>query len=148
MNNCAISAGAQELRHFQHHGLVVVRLVRLTPGRERQVVVIAHDDVIGIDILDCEEWKLKSAIPCSDQGLAVRVRDIEKVYIADLAHRISGVGFRQLYLVDTLEFCRILKAIRASLATGAGSLRDTFAVIALDDQACTLWSIILKSPME
>ena len=48
----------QEFAHFQQHELVVVGLVRLAAGRERQVVVVADDDmrvVDAVDVLDGEE---------------------------------------------------------------------------------------------
>ncbi len=50
--------GPTKLRHAQQHKLVVIRFIGLAAGGKRQVVVVAHDDVLGIDdvhILNREE---------------------------------------------------------------------------------------------
>jgi hypothetical protein len=128
----------QELPHFQQHELVVVRLVGIAAGGERQVVVVADDDVgvvDPVDVLDGEERKRQHAVIERLLRLVIGILDLHQIDIADLAHRLADIGLRKLDLVDALELCEVGKTIVAARARRTGLFRGAFAIVALDDEA-------------
>ncbi len=123
---------------FQQHELVVVGLVGIAARGERQVVVVADDDVRlvdAIDVLDGEERERQHAVVERLARLLVGILDLHQVDIGDLAHRLADIGVGQFDLVDALEFGEVRKAVLAALALRAGLVRGAFAIVALDDQA-------------
>ena len=60
---------------------------------------------------------------------------MQQIDIADLAHRLAGIGVVELDLVDALELGRRFEAIRLRLLRiGAGLVLRAGAVVALDDE--------------
>src|SRR3954471_15344949 len=128
----------QEVRDVEQHELVVVGLVGIAAGRERQIVVVADDDVgfvDTIDVLDGEEREGVDAVIERLLRLLVGVPDLQEVDVADLAHGLADIAVAELDLVDTLELRQVWEAVLAAAALRAGLVGRAFAVVALDDQA-------------
>src|SRR5215831_7794324 len=87
----------QEIGNLKEYELVVVGLIWLPAGRERQIVVIADDDVAlvhHVDVLDCEEWECKHAVIERLARFLVRIPNLHEVNVGDLAHRLTDIGVR------------------------------------------------------
>src|SRR5262245_30496481 len=129
--------GAQQIRHLEEDQLIVVGLAEGTAGRERQVVVVADDDVIGIDhvdILDGEERESELAVLAALAGDLVGIVDVHQVDVTDLLYETVGVGLGEIDLVAALELRRQIEAVGLG-RPAAGLRRIALAVVALDDEA-------------
>ena len=122
---------------MQQDELVVVVLAQLAARGVGQVVVVRHDDVLGVDhvhILNRDKGEGELAVLAADLGHALGVLDVEQVDVADLAHEAVGICVLQADLVNAFEFGRYVLAVRARRAV-AGRALKALAVVTLDDQA-------------
>src|SRR5690606_28351416 len=95
--------GLQEFAHFQQDELIVIHLVERAACRERQIVVIADDDmrfVHAVHILDGQERHVVNALASTLTALVFRVGNGEQVDIADLAHVLADIAVVESDLVD------------------------------------------------
>src|SRR5262249_5719449 len=80
------SARRQQLRHLEQDHLVVVGAVEKAAGGEWQVVVVADDDVLGVDhgdVLDGEEREVEAALAAALTRLLVRIGDCHQIDVAE-----------------------------------------------------------------
>src|SRR6266481_4546199 len=128
----------QKISDLEQNEFVVVGLVGIAARGERQVVVVADDDmrlIDTVDVFDGEERKRQHPLVERLARLVVGILDLHQVDIGDLAHRLAGVGVVELDLVNAFELGEIRKAVFTALTLRAGLVRGAFAVVAFDDQA-------------
>jgi hypothetical protein len=115
-------------RHPQEDELVVVVLADLAARGERQVVVVGHDDVLGIhhvDVLDRDEREREDAILRARSGLALRILDGEEIDVADLTDEAFRIGGLHVDLVNALEFGGDIEAVGARRPAACASFPTT-----------------------
>ena len=112
--------GAQEFADFQQHQLVVVRLVRVAAGAERQVVVVAHYDVPvihDIDVLDSEKRESQHTTIQWFTRFARRILNFHEVDVGNLAHGLIDICVIHLNFDDAA-------CIAAASSSGTRLLSD------------------------
>lgn len=132
------SLRVEKVLDFQEDEFVVVSLVQRTAGREGQVVVVADDDMGGVDtvyILDGHERHVVETVAAALTLPVIRIGDLQQIDIADLARRLAGIGVVEFDLVDALDLGRYGKAVYVRLLrVGAGLVSGAGAIVTLDDQ--------------
>ena len=109
----------------------------MAAGGEREVVVVADDDVVGVHhvhVLDGEEREGQHAVVQRLARQLVRIPECSSGRYSAVFDRFADVSVREGDFIHPLELGHLAEAVVGRRTGGAGFVRRAFAVVALDHQ--------------